>query len=840
MNDRKTLFVDVILPLAVPNLYTYRVPFQFNEQVLIGQRVIVQLGKTKLYTAVVKNIHLSPPKNYEAKYIDSILDEQPIINHFQFALWDWMAFYYMCYPGEIMNAALPGGLKLNSESKIVLNTEVELTPEVIAALSDKEYLIVEALQITNVLALEEVEKIVQLKNVQPLIKTLIKKGLVLTYEEVKEKYKPLLVPYLKLNDDLLNNEEALKNVFDKLEKKAYKQLEVLMYYLDTSNKNKQAGNSPLLKGWIKRHELVKHFDAAPLNSLLKKNIFIQQDFETGRLEYQAEDKQNKSLNEDQQRALAEIKTHFATKDVCLLHGVTGSGKTEIYCRLMEEALAQGKQVLYLVPEIALTTQLIYRVQHYFGDKIGVYHSRFSENERVEIWNNVLQTKTDGEEIINQRTYQVILGARSALFLPYSKLGLIIIDEEHDTSYKQHDPAPRYNARDAAIYLAHLHKAKVLLGSATPGIETYYNAQQGKYALVELLKRYGNATLPDIEVADAKQEGKKASASIFTDKLKEEIKLALQKKEQVILFQNRRGFAPYTECQVCAWIPMCIQCDVSLIYHKASNKLSCHYCGYTMSPPSVCGACGSNDLRYKGFGTEKIEEEIEILFPETKVARMDLDSTRSKHAYRQLINDFENRDIDILVGTQMVTKGLDFDNVSLVGIINADQMLNFPDYRAFERSYQLMAQVSGRAGRKEKKGKVIVQTTQASHEIIKYVIDNDYQQFYQHQLIDRKSFNYPPYFRLIEFTLVSKDIDLLNYSSKEFATTLKAAFPDRVLGPEFPIVARIKNEFHKRIILKTDREYASQKVRELLWLQVNNFRINVMFKKVRMHIDVDPL
>ncbi len=837
MSDRKTLFVDVILPLAVPNLYTYRIPFELNEQVKVGQRVVVQLGKSKLYTALIKTIHEQAPKQYEARYIDSVLDEEAIVNEQQFALWQWIANYYMCYPGEVMNAALPGGLKLSSESRIVLNTEAEFSSENLLQLNDREYLVIEALQNAQVLSLNEIAAITQLKNVHPFIKTLIAKKLVFSFEEVKEKYKPLQVPYVRMSDTYKNDEKKLKQLFDQLEKKAFKQLQVLLFYLEQVS-GKSTDNL-LLKDWVKRQDILKKTEAAPLNALLKKNVFVQQEFETGRLEYQDIQKQNKNLSSEQEIAFQCIKKAFLKKDVCLLHGVTGSGKTEVYCHLIDEALQAGKQVLYLLPEIALTTQLIYRVQHYFGDKVGVYHSRFSENERVEIWNSVLQSANSTVQV-NHRHYQVILGARSALFLPFSKLGLIIIDEEHDTSYKQHDPAPRYNARDAAIYLAHLHDAKVVLGSATPSIETYYNARQDKYALVELNKRFGEATLPNIEVAENKAENRKGPPAILTETLKRGIAEALEKKEQIILFQNRRGFAPYTECQLCSWIPMCIQCDVALIYHKASNKLNCHYCGYTISPPSVCGACGSNDLRYKGFGTEKIEEEIEILFPEAKTARMDMDSTRSKHAYRQLISNFENGEIDILIGTQMVTKGLDFDHVSLVGIINADQMLNFPDYRAYERSFQLMTQVSGRAGRKAKKGRVLIQCTQAEHEIIRFVINNDYLQFYLHQLTDRKQFHYPPFFRLIEFTCVSTDIDLLNYSAKELAECLKRLFPGRVLGPEFPLVARIKNEYHKRIILKTERELASQQVREVLWAEVNKFRKNPMFKKVRLHIDADPL
>lgn len=838
--SRTTLFADVILPLAVPNLYTYRVPFEMNALVKPGIRVLVQFGKTKLYTAIVKQVHENPPKQYEAKYIDSLLDEYPQINEKQFRLWDWISHYYMCFPGEVMNAALPAGLKLNSELRVVMNEEFDLSAIDAQSLSDREYLVAEALQVSPVLSLEEIGNILQVKNVQPVIRSLIAKKIVVAYEEVKEKYKPRLVSYIKLANTYVENEEELRELFGKLEKRAYKQLEVLLFYLDQVRSAQHADKPEALRNSIRKSEVLKKSDAAALQALIKKNVFVQEDIETGRLEYESRSGKDKALSEEQLKAVEQIKEEYVTKDVCLLHGVTGSGKTEVYCRLIAEALEQGKQVLYLVPEIALTTQLIYRIQQYFGDRAGVYHSRFTENERVEVWNSVLNQETNPLRL-NQKNYQVILGARSALFLPYSNLGLIVVDEEHDASYKQYDPAPRYNARDAAIFLASVHKAKVLLGSATPCLETYYNAMQHKYGFVELASRYGNASMPDIEVADTKTETeKKTMKSLFTSKLVDAVSLTLAKKEQAILFQNRRGFAPYTECQTCGWTPMCVQCDVSLIYHKASNKLSCHYCGYTISPPSACAACGSPDLKYKGFGTEKIEEEVELLFPEARIARMDLDSTRSKYAYRQLIDEFESGNIDILVGTQMVTKGLDFDHVSLVGVLNADQMLNFPDFRAFERSYQLMAQVSGRAGRKEKKGKVIVQTTQPDHVILKQVMQNDYTGFYQLQLQDRKEFHYPPFYRIIEFTLVSKDLDLLNYASEQFGKSLRASFAERVLGPEFPLVAKIRNEFHKRIILKTERDFSSQRVREILNGIVSTFRSAPDYKAVKLHIDVDPI
>ena len=518
--------------------------------------------------------------------------------------------------------------------------------------------------------------------------------------------------------------------------------------------------------------------------------------------------------------------------------MTGSGKTEIYTELIQKVINQGKQVLYLVPEIALTTQLINRIRAVFGDSVGIYHSKFSENERVEIWKSILR---ENDSSINARHFNIVLGTRSAIFLPFNNLGLIIIDEEHDNSYKQQDPAPRYHARDAAMYLAGLHKSKVLLGTATPSFETYYNALQQKYGLVTLAQRFGNASLPGTVICDLKKETQQhQNKSIFSHQLVNAITMALAQKEQIILFQNRRGFAPYTECSSCNWIPHCSHCDVALIYHKQTNKLSCHYCGYAMQPPTSCGACGNNNLKYKGFGTEKIEEEIEILFPSAKVARMDLDTTRSKYAYKQLIDDFELGNIDILVGTQMVTKGLDFDHVSVVGVLNVDSVLNFPDFRSYEKAYQLIIQVSGRAGRKDKAGKVYIQTSQPEHNVINHVLDGDYRLFYQSQINERQQFHYPPFTRLIELSIVSKDVEVVNDIAQQLANQLKPLFGGMMLGPEFPLVAKIKDQYHKRILLKINRAYSPTQVRNLLKQEIDILQYNNKKSIYRLQIDADPI
>ncbi len=853
--SRVTLFVDVILPLSVPNLYTYRVPYDWNDSIAVGQRVVVQFGKGKLYSALVRRVHEVPPKQYAAKYIESILDEFPVVNEKQFALWEWMSGYYMCTIGDVMIAALPGGFRLSSETKLILHQDYkEKLPT--TDLSDKEFLILDALELRDVLSLNDVSAIVEQKTVYPLIKSMIEKGVVVIQEELKERYKPKIETFVALAD-AYDSEEQLKALFDQLEKKAGKQLDVLMAFIKLSerySKNKKE---------VKKKDIVKMVDGADaaIKGLLKKNVLELYEAEVGRLTAFENENKVTQLNDIQQQTFDLINKQFSEgKDVALLHGVTSSGKTEIYVKMVEEVMAEGKQVLYLLPEIALTTQIINRLKKYFGEAVGVYHSKFNENERVEVWKSVLNStfkvqrlKSGDQNSVEQKeqaattlnselsNYKLIIGARSALFLPFDNLGLIIVDEEHDSSFKQYDPAPRYNARDSAIFLAHIHKAKTLLGSATPSVESYFNAQEGKYGFAEMKQRFGGIQMPEILIADVKEASKrKEMKSHFSPMLLDHIALALQNKEQVILFQNRRGFAPQLECDTCAWVPQCINCDVSLTYHKNTNQLRCHYCGYSVKPPSKCAACGDTNIKMKGFGTEKIEEELAIFYPAAKIARMDLDTTRSKFAHQHIIQDFEDGNIDILVGTQMVTKGLDFDNVSMVGILNADSMLNFPDFRAFERSYQLMAQVSGRAGRKNKRGKVIIQTHNPDHSIIQNVWNNDYLSMYTNQLLDRKNFHYPPYYRLIEITLIHKDLDLVNASSKFLADQLKIHFAKRVLGPEFPLVSRIRNLYHKNILLKVEREASVVQVKKILNEMITMFKNDTTFKPVRIQLDVDPM
>lgn len=828
MSERETKFVDVILPLALPNTFSYRVPYEWNDAITEGQRVIVQFGKgNKQYSAIVAKVHTQPPEKYQAKYLEAILDELPIIHPIQFKFWEWISDYYMAHIGEVMVTALPGGLRLASETRVLLHPNYQ---EVVNNLSDDEFLVVEALEVRNVLDLNEISQILGVKYVQPKIKALIEKRAVMVEEEIKQRYKPKLVDYVQLTAEA-QKEENLKHIFDSLEK-APRQLELLMTYIQLSN---LYSNSPKE---VKKIELQKAMSTTSslVNELVKKGVFEIYKVEAGRLALGTASDPIKALNLHQEKALAEIKTSFESKPVVLLHGVTSSGKTEIYIQLIKEAIDRGEQVLYLLPEIALTTQIVTRLQAIFGERVGVFHSRFNENERVEVWNNVLKFNAGHYE-----DFQIILGARSALFLPFSKLGLVIVDEEHESTFKQYDPAPRYQARDASIVLANMHHAKVLLGSATPSVESYRNAQEGKYGLVTLNKRHGEIQMPEILCADVKEATrKKKMNSHFTPELLKMMEEYLEEGKQIILFQNRRGYSPILMCETCGNAPQCVNCDVSLTYHKYKRELNCHYCGHHTPLPTACPSCGDTNLQVKGFGTEKIEEELAIYLPTAKIARMDLDTTRAKKAYHQIITAFEEKEIDILVGTQMVTKGLDFENVGLVGVLNADNMLNFPDFRAFERSYQLMSQVAGRAGRKGKRGQVLIQTYNPDHQIIRQVIDHDYMSMYKNELIDRRNFHYPPFYRLIKLTLKHRDAQKLLNAAKHLGSKLTAQFGSRIIGPEAPSIARIRNFYHQNIMLKLEKEASVKKSKEILRVVLQEFAVNPEYKSIRVVVDVDPV
>jgi primosomal protein N' (replication factor Y) len=825
------LFASVLLPLPLPGYFTYRVPEEFQPDISPGKRVVVPFGKKKIYTALVHELHTENPSSVEARGILSVIDDRPVVFPVQFRFWEWIASYYMCTPGEVMNAALPSGFKLASESMICLNPEADLET---ADLNEKEIMVIEALLSQKKLPVNAIADLLDQRKIIPLIHTLIEKGIVTAEEKLENKYKPLKQSFIRLSKELADNEDRLKEVFDELSKRAFRQLQVLMVYITLSKGTNGMDTA------VKKSDLLKNKDVTlpSLQALVSKGILEILEVETSRLaaSQALNDPESIVLSLHQKRAYDDVQKLFAEKEVVLMHGITSSGKTELYIKLIDQALLEKKQVLYLLPEIALTSQIINRLQRYFGDRVGVYHSKYSDNERVEIWNHCL----DHEKNFDTGRFQVILGARSSLFLPFNNLGLVIVDEEHDTSYKQYDPAPRYHARDAAIMLARLHGAKTLLGSATPAIETYYNTTSGKYGLVEMSERYGGVSMPEIILANVREETRnKTMQSHFTSMLINQIREALNQKEQVILFQNRRGFSLHLACDACDWVPMCKNCDISLTYHKKENKIKCHYCGYSESLPVKCPQCQGTRILMKGFGTEKVEEELGAIFPETTIRRMDLDSTRTKYAHQRIINDFEEQRIQILVGTQMVTKGLDFDNVSLVGILNADNMLNFPDFRAHERSFQLMEQVSGRAGRKAKQGKVIIQTYNPLHPIIQYVVWHDYHAFFRAQLQDRNKFQYPPFNRLIILRIKHRDPNVLNRAAKDLAQDLRADLGKRVLGPEFPLVSRIQNWYIKQIMVKIERGPNVAGFKALIRAKIDELLKIPGYRQVKVITDVDP-
>ncbi|QQL50620.1 replication restart helicase PriA [Mucilaginibacter ginkgonis] len=817
---RKTLFVEVILPLAIAKNYTYRVPFDMNDAVAIGKRAVVQFGKSKMYTAIIVAITEQAPEKYEAKYLMDLLDDRPVVTAAQLSFWNWMADYYLCHPGDVMNAALPSALKLASETKIILNKEHGVDR---ATLHDKEFLIVDALELQPELTVSDIAKLLGQKTVMPILKLMFEKNIISISESVNERYKPRRKTFIKLNS-AYQDQERLKELFEILEKRAPKQADVVLAYIHMSRNGAR----------VAKNELAEASGAgtAIIKALIDKEILIAEEVNVSRLleESGEEPELTATLSEEQEAVLASVRNQFNQKEVVLLHGITSSGKTQLYIKLIEEAVAAGKQVLYLLPEIALTTHVIERLRRYFGEAIGVYHSRFNDQERVEVWQNVLNG-----------SYRIVLGARSSVFLPFENLGLIVVDEEHETSYKQFDPAPRYNARDAAIYLGNVYGAKVLLGSATPSIESYYNAKTGKYGFAELKFRYGGVELPQIEVVSIAEETKsKTIQSHFTSVLMEDMQQALSKKEQVILFQNRRGYAPVMLCRTCAHTPKCVNCDVSLTYHKSSGMLHCHYCGYKEDSPSICPACGSAHLEYKGFGTEKVEDELSILLPEARIMRMDMDTTRAKNSFQNILNELEEKRIDILVGTQMVAKGLDFADVTVIGIISADSLLKYPDFRANERSFQMLAQVSGRAGRRGKQGKVVIQTYDPGHRVILQVIENDYADLYNNEISERKAFKYPPFYRMIQFDVKHKDPEKLFHQAEYLALELRKQFGDRVIGPEYPLVSRIRNYYIKTIMLKFERDSISlSKAKDAIRSMILQFQTTKLSKGCIVQPDVDP-
>ncbi|AMC10122.1 primosomal protein N' [Lutibacter profundi] len=809
-------FINVILPIPLQKLFTYKITEAEATFLSKGMRVAVEFGKSKVYTALVYKIHNEPPIGYEAKDIHQILDETPIVNEFQLKHWEWIANYYMCSLGEVYRAAMPSAFLLESETEIKLvqsfsNEEI---------LSSDEFLIFEALQHQSRLSIQQIIEILGKKSIFPIIKRLIEKNVITVKEQIYEQYKPKLIKYIHLKEEW-STDSKLNDLLESLSR-AKKQRDVVLTYFQLKATKKPIEVSQLQKK--------SNCSTAVIKSLIDKGVFEYYFIQTDRINFTGNSSEIKELTEHQQIAYTTIKENFKTKQTVLLKGITSSGKTEIYVKLIKALLKNNKQVLYLLPEIALTTQLIERLQYYFGEYLSVFHSKYSMNERVEVWNNV---------IANKQKAQLILGARSSLFLPFSSLELIIVDEEHEPSFKQYDPAPRYHARDASIVLAKMHSAKVLLGSATPSIESYYNAQQGKYGFVELNRRFGNVLLPEIELVNIKEKHrKKRMKGHFSDRLIEMITEAIENKEQVILFQNRRGYAPIVECDTCGVSPQCPQCDVSLTFHSYKKELRCHYCGYRQSMLHNCSACGSEKLNTKGFGTEQIEIELEELFPTAKIGRMDLDTTRGKYGYQKILGKFQAQEIDVLVGTQMLSKGLDFANVSLVGILNADNMLNFPDFRAHERSYQLMVQVSGRAGRVKKRGKVAIQTFNPFHQILQQVSTNSYEEMYKEQLDERWQYHYPPFFRLIKITLRHKDFNRVDEAANWLGKSLTAIFKENVLGPSIPSISRIRNYYIRTLIVKIPQKHSLIVTKKNILRVKNTFQAIKEFRSIRFNIDVD--
>ena len=835
MSTATVQYADVILPLPVPGYFTYLIPEDLKDQVLPGIRVIVQFGVRKFYSALVHSIHDKKPEGYATKPIEYLIDRIPVVPVSCFPFWEWIAGYYHCPIGEVLKAALPSGLKLESETRINYNNDY--TEQVSNRMSPGELLVFDVIREKKSLSIAELHQSLQKKNSLVVVRDLLEKGAVFVDEEIKESYRLKTEPVV-LAGDRLSTEKFIQIAIDLLRKTPLQQ-KLLLGFLDLSGIHTDGVGRTVTKKELLHSTGI---GSGTLSNLVEKNILKIADQRVDRLaSFKGEISAVSDLSPAQNETFDKIKQSFEKQNDTLLHGVTSSGNTEIYIQLIREYLSQGKQVLYLLPEIALSTQIITRLTRVFGGKAGIYHSKFNDAERVEIWNKVLNFGKPHETNDQTYDYQLIVGTRSAIFLPFQNLGLIVVDEEHENSYKQVNPAPRYHARDSAVILGHLLQIPVLLGTATPSVETYYNALSGKYGLATLIERHQNIEMPEILTADFKDAYKrKQMNSHLTPLLFAEITGALERKEQVILFQNRRGFSPFIECKLCGWVPKCNSCDVSLTYHKHNNSLVCHYCGYSVNHPGTCKSCGCKELTNKGFGTEKVEEDLQVIFPEAKIDRMDLDTTRSKKGFEKIISSFERGDIDILIGTQMVTKGLDFENVSIVGILNADNLLNQPDFRSFERGFQMMVQVSGRAGRKKKRGKVIIQTSQPAHPIIRNVINNDYETMYNSQIQERKAFKYPPFFRMIGITLKHRDKNELDRIALELSTGLRERFGKRILGPEYPVISRIKTLYIKQIWMKIEREVSVVHAKRQMQEIIDHVKLHEGNKSVQIVVDVDPV
>lgn len=820
------MFAEVILPLPLYSTFTYSIPAELGGDVVVGSRVLVQFGTRKFYTGIVAYVHPDAPEGYEVKPLSGLLDSKPIVRRSQLRLWDWISQYYLCSPGEVFKAAVPTGLKPESTTVVSLNPDYDLT-DINGEISEKEAGIIQLVASEKKLSIGDIEKTTGIRNVTTSLKPLFEKGILEISEKIVERYKPKFRKMVRLTAKPGDN-EALHDMLG-LTSRSRRQEQTLIAYLDMSQWL-SCKEGPLE---VSRDELLEKSGATPgiLKAMEEKGILETYKKIVNRFkDTSGEPVRIPILSEAQKNALTEIHKNFSTYDTVLLHGVTGSGKTEIYSHLINSAISAGKSALFLVPEISLTTQLTDRLRRIFGDRLLVYHSKFSDNERVEVWNKIL----------NSTEPMVVLGTRSAVFLPFSRLGLIIVDEEHEASYKQYDPAPRYNARDTAIVLASMLGAKVLLGSATPAIDTYYKALHGKYGLVTLSERFEGATLPEVEIIDMRDQRKrKLNHGIFSAPLRMATQEALKSGRQALLFQNRRGFAPYVVCRNCGWTPKCVNCDVSLVYHKYSDLLRCHYCGYSIPRPALCPACEENSVEVYGYGTERIAEETHTVFPDARIARMDLDTTRNKDSYQEIIEDFSAHNTDILVGTQMLSKGLDFDKVTIVGALNADSLLNFPDFRAGERAFNMLEQVAGRAGRRADKGTVIIQTTDPGNSVLAHVKDHDYESFYKREIASRERLSYPPFSRIINIYLKNKDPKAVDEAAFLLAGALRNVFGPRVLGPEKPFVSRVATYYLQSIMLKIESGASMKKVKHILRTLYESLARDPRIKSTVIYYDVDP-
>lgn len=811
-------FVDVLLPLPLPKAFTYWVSEDEYEYLSPGYRIGVPFGKNKLYTGVVYKKHQRPPQTHTPKPIAVILDDYPLVTESQFQFWEWMSSYYQCSLGSILRAALPSAFLLASETFVSKNEIEDINWD---GLDDEAFLVMEALE-KNDLSIADIQAIVQQKRVLPLLNSLIEQGYVRTHQTLKEKYTPKRQRYVRISPDK-TTDNALNALFEEL-KRAPKQSSFLLGMIDLRSDNQ----------WVKVNIIKKKTGATSglIRLLLDKNILEEQWIQEDRLVFSNPTTSvNPTLSKHQQAAFDRIKNTWQSKPVVLLQGVTSSGKTEVYFSLIEEQLLHNKQSLFLLPEISLTAQMIKRLQDRFGSQVTIYHSKFSIHERVEVWKNVLQGSDKAK---------IILGARSAVFLPFNNLGLVIVDEEHESSYKQFGPEPRYQARDAAIVLANQQEAKVILGSATPSIESRFNVERQKYGSVVLSERYGNAQLPTLKTVDLKDAYKrKTIKGLFAPELFDAITNTLASNKQIILFQNRRGYAPLLECHSCGHIPQCTNCDVSLTYHSYSQQMRCHYCGYHIAKPTQCAVCSSPHFELKGTGTQQIEAQVEEFFPSAIVERMDWDSTRGKWAFDKIIERFSLGEVNVLVGTQMVTKGLDFKNVGLVGVINTDPLLFFPDFRAHERAFQLLTQVAGRAGRSSIAGRVLIQTFSPKHPVLQQVLQSNYKAMYEQQIQERKNFDYPPFYRLIRLSLKARDYQKTAQAAQWLYDVLSQGIQTPILGPVEPAIGRVRNQYIQQLMLKFPDNSGRKQLKEKVNRAIKSFAAVGQFRSVKISVDVDP-